>query len=265
MSRRTQRGVTILELLIVMFILSILAAYISYVALQVGGAPRIKRTIADLQKISLALDAYRKRFRTYPPDTGYGLQMENVDRPLFARERGGRTDMVPTYDPGSLWRYLIMEVHVPDPRYPDDPAKTRTYGPFLEEWPGEQLKPYNDPLVGPSYYLSDPWGNLYGFRGERKRIIHNHGSFDLFSAGPDGLTACNDGAGADCSQEADGFQDPNSTTVGDNRAYNTQPGVRAPEERDDDGNDIANDSAEFGQEAARNGDMNNDINNWSPH
>ncbi len=265
MNRRVRRGVTILEMLVVMFILAILSAYISYVALRIGGEPRRKRAMADIQKISFALDAFKKKVHKYPPDTGYGLQRENVVRPQFARSRGGRTDMLPTYDPGSLWRHLIEPVQ--DPRFPDDPD--RTVGPFLEEWSEGQLKAYNDPLFGPSFYLADPWGNLYGFVGERKRLLHNRGSFDLFSAGPDGVTGCNDGVGLDPAQQADGLQDPNSLAGDDNKAYNTgaitaqSGGDGDSGELDDDGNGIPNDSAEFGTEAAHNGDMNDDINNWT--
>ena len=225
------------------------------------GDPRKQKALADISKLSIALDRYRLRFREYPPDTGYGLKMTG-DRPLYWKRVGGVNVLVPTYDPGSLWRYLIEEVR--------DPLTNRMVGPFLEEWDAGQLKPYPDaydPAGRTSYYLLDPWGNPYGFVGTPKRAVHNHASFDLFSAGRDGLTACNNGEDDDLVGEtrgdgmADCSDDPQAGAPYDNRAYNTNTGDKT--ELDDDQNGIANDSGEFGPEAIRNGDIGDDINNWS--
>lgn len=169
---------------------------------------------SDLARISIALDRYYLRFGMYPPDTGYGLDKEKSPG---------------TYDAGSLWRYLVKPVR--------NPMTGRMADPFLRDWPERQLKEYEDARAGPSYYLADPWGNPYGFVGERKRVIHSKTSFDLFSPGPDGVTA-SDEHGARPNLAHDGL--------------------------DNDGNGIVDDAAELGPDASRNGDVADDINTWSP-
>lgn len=228
------RGMTLIELLVVMVILSILVSAVAAVWLHASGTGPIEAAKADIQKISLALDEYKLQFRCYPPDTGFGLDM---------------TASPGTYDPGSLWRYLVKPVY--------DPRTGKLYGPYLE-WEQDRLKEYMDRFHGRSFYLVDPWGNPYGFVGDKRRVMHNQGSFDLFSCGPDGVTACNNGID-DPEDNPDGWGDPStndplSTRQGDNRAYNN---------KDDDGNGFVDDSLEFGPEASLNGDVGDDINNWS--
>jgi type II secretory pathway pseudopilin PulG len=255
---------TLIELLVVMFIMAILMAYIATVLMNIGSEPRKRKALADMAKISMALSEYRNRFGEYPPDTGYGLDME-VDKPLYAKKVRGEFVNVPTYDPGSLWRYLCLRV--------TDAKTGELVGPFLDEWPQSQLLPYNDPYdqagQPPSRCLIDPWGNPYGFIGDKRRVLHNPGSFDLFSAGPDGVTACNnklddDLIGEDAGDDyADSSEDPQSVVGVDNRAYNTKQVAGVWREIDDDQNSIANDSSEFGPEAIRNGDIGDDVNNWT--
>ena len=240
-SRR--RGLTLIELLIVMAIIGIIATSIAVVGLRVPKGVKIKTAKADIALIGLAIDKYEKRFGKYPKDTGFGLILEPFENPG-------------TYDPGSLWRCLVKEVY--------DQRKGRTYGPFLD-WPKKRLKSYKDPLAGgqTAMCLVDPWGTPYGFIGDRKRVIHNRGSFDLFSAGPDGRTACNDEKDNNDDNQVDcpsadretGLQDP-LAGIGenDNLAYNAL---------DDDGNGKVDDVNEFGPEAILNGDVGDDINNWS--
>jgi hypothetical protein len=92
--------------------------------------------------------------------------------------------------------------------------------------------------------------------GDRRRVVHNHGKWDVFSAGPDGVTACNNDErdGDQPVQDPGGEQDPVSDTVGDNLAYDGE---------DDDSKPPADDADEFGPEAILNGDIGDDINNWS--
>lgn len=231
--------------MVVILIIGILMTSIAVVGIRVGTGVREKTARADIERISLALDRYQMEFGKYPPDTGFGLEREPFQNPG-------------TYDPGALWRYLVREVF--------DERRQRTFGPYLANWPGGRMKRYRDPLAGgrPAMYLSDPWGTPYGFIGDRKRVIHNRGAFDLFSAGRDKVTACNDGkpnrddtTRADCpsADEETGLQPP---VLGlgrnDNLAYN---GL------DDDENKKIDDVNEFGPEAILNGDVGDDINNWS--
>lgn len=207
-------GVTLIELLVVMAILAIIAGAIAVYLVKVGGRARVARAMSETTLISLALERYHGRFRAYPPDTGYGLGMGSSPG---------------TYDPGSLWRYLVEPVR--------DPGTKRLHEPFLAEWGQESLASYVDAGGARGFYLADPWGKPYGFVAEPKRVLHNQGGFDLFSAGPDGLTA-SDEAGAE-----------------PNLAYDNI---------DNDGNGTVDDADELGA-AAENGARAGNVNNWSPH
>jgi prepilin-type N-terminal cleavage/methylation domain-containing protein len=238
---RRHSGMTLIELLVVMLVLSILAGAIATVALQASREGPEKAARADIQLISLALDAYKLDHRTYPPDTGYGLERE-------------RPPATCDYDPGSLWRYLTKPVY--------DNRRKKMFGPYMD-WDQDDMKPYDDgredaEFLGESNYLTDPWGNPYGYVGHRTRVIHNHGAFDIFSPGVDGVTAV-DNNEDDYLETPDNYKDvpsknPLSTNRLDNRAYNG---------KDDDGNGFVDDVNEFGPEAIMNGDVGDDINNWS--
>jgi type II secretory pathway pseudopilin PulG len=254
---------TLIELLVVMLIMAILMGSVATVLMNIGSEPRKRKAMADIAKMSMALSEYKSYFGEYPPDTGYGLSM-TAAKPMYTKTIRGKRQQVPTYDPGSLWRYLCVRVY--------DSKAEKWVGPFLDEWSQSQLQLYDDPDDLPaavsSRYLIDPWGNPYGFIGNKKRVLHNPGSFDMFSAGADGVTACNNekddnligsNSGddyADCSDE------PQSVMAVDNRAYNSRADGEMLE-YDDDDNGIANDSSEFGPEAIRNGDIGDDVNNWS--
>lgn len=207
-----RRGFTLIEMLVVMAIIAIIAASISVVLISPSSRAMVQRTRSQIMMIEGALEAYRDELGRYPPDTGYGLDMASGPG---------------TYDAGSLWRYLILRVR--------DPKTGELLGPFLEEWPREDLREYSDANAGKSFYLTDPWRKPYGFVGERKRLVRNPGSFDIFSCGSDGKTA---------SDESDAEF---------NLAYDGA---------DSDCNGIVDDASELGG-AAGNGAAEGDINNWS--
>jgi len=120
----------------------------------------------DLAPIALALETYRLDHRAYPPDTGYFIH---------------RNEWRSRFDPASLWRYLVRPVY--------DPTRDRTMGPYLNL--GGELSSAGYEIV------VDPWGNPIDFRAEPGRVLHNRGRFDLYSCGPDGVTAGNNGADDD--------------------------------------------------------------------
>ena len=261
MASRGGRGLTIIELLVVMAILGIIMGALTYVGLSVGKEPYRRKAMADIDRITLALEKYNLQFQELPPDTGYGLRMEG-DRPVWQRQVNATTWVsVPTYDPGSLWRHLVKPVY--------DPEKSRTVGPFLTGWDQSQLRRYNDIFYGQSFYLADPWGNPYGYIGDPRRRIHNKSSFDVFSAGNDGKTACNNeenDPGVD--GKKDGWTDASDDPIlaaypKDNVAYNTFTKDGKLQEYDDDNDGTPNNSTEFGPEAVRNGDIGDDVNNWT--
>jgi prepilin-type N-terminal cleavage/methylation domain-containing protein len=208
------RGFTLIEMLVVMVILAILASSIAVVLINMGDKARVERARAQISTIGAALAAYCDEFGSYPPDTGYGLDMEASPG---------------TYDAGSLWRYLHQRVN--------DQKTGKLAGPFLHEWPREDLRAYEDASGEPSFYLADPWGKPYAFVGTTRRLIHNPGGFNIFSCGSDEKTASDD------------------APAEPNLAYD---GV------DNDGNGTTDDASELGA-AARNGGDDGDINNWSMH
>lgn len=119
-----------------------------------------------VRRLHVALIQYQSDFKQLPPDTGFGLAATDVSA------GAGRT-----YDAGSLWRYLGRERVVAG----------KTYGPYIN-FSASELRAYTDPLRGESFAVIDPWGTAVGYVGDSRRVIHNHGSFDLFSAGPDRKT-----------------------------------------------------------------------------
>jgi hypothetical protein len=188
------------------------AAFIGSVLFEGGPRiPRVRMSRVQIAKISIALLEYHGHFDSYPPDTGYGLDP---------------TKSSGLYDSGSLWRHLTKPTR--------NPTTGEKVGPFLEEWPKEYMSPYDDPKLGRSFRLTDPWGNPFVFVGDPKRVIHCPGSFDLFSIGPNGTTA-SDEPGAARNLAYDGL--------------------------DNDGNEKIDDAAELGA-ATRNGEVDDDVNNW---
>jgi hypothetical protein len=115
-----------------------------------------------LQRVNAALIRYQADHHQLPPDTGFGFPCGDA-----ARGAGIR------YDSGALWRFLAQ---------PSGSA-----GPYIK-FSEAELVAYNDPVHGPSFCVVDPWGTPLGFVGDDRRVVHNRGGFDLFSAGPDGKT-----------------------------------------------------------------------------
>lgn len=131
-----------------------------------SGKPKETEANLLVRRLHLALLQYQADFKQLPPDTGFELSA--TDSSLGA----GRT-----YDAGSLWRYLSQEQQVGG----------KTYGPYLK-FSYAELKPYLDPVRGESFAVIDPRGTAIGYVGDSRRVIHNPGAFDLFSAGPDRKT-----------------------------------------------------------------------------
>ncbi|HEY3321788.1 MAG TPA: hypothetical protein VGP72_15065 [Planctomycetota bacterium] len=206
-------GFTLLETLVVIGLIVFLLSIAGIVYVAAIRKARVDATRLLINQIGVALTQYYANTHAYPPDTGYGLPMDS----------GGAGE---TYDPGSLWRFLSMPV--------TDKATGRTFAAATTFSP-DQLIEYNDPKLGKSFYVVDSWGKPIGFVGDPKRVTHNLGSFDLFSGGPDGVTASTDGKHS-----------------GSNLAYNGA---------DDNGNGQIDDAGELGP-AALNGTLADDINNW---
>jgi hypothetical protein len=172
---RSHIGLTLVEALCALVVIGALAFVFLWALPHWGG--RTGHPIPPIHKIDLALERYYMELRTLPPDTGFSPGPSHAD-----------------LDPGSLWRYLCEPVY--------DPRAERWFGPYLE-WPPEKLRAYDDALRGESYQLLDHWGNPYGYAGDAESVVHNRGKWDVFSIGPDGVTASNDGVDNDGDGEAD--------------------------------------------------------------
>ena len=131
---------------------------------------RVAETHALIRRLHEAIGRYAADHHQLPPDTGFGLSPEN------AISGAGKT-----YDAGSLWRYLGQQTQ----------ENGRTYGPYIQ-FNASELVAYQDPAKGSSFYVVDPWGTPIGYVGDARRVVHNSGAFDLFSAGPDRKTGKDD-------------------------------------------------------------------------
>jgi prepilin-type N-terminal cleavage/methylation domain-containing protein len=202
---RTRRGFTVLEMLVVIGIIAFMIAMMGVMLWNARIRAQQESTKALIENISISLSTYEGIYRALPPDTGYGLSV------------GGNAN----YDAGSLYRYLSLS------------AKTGKGLPL--KVPAENLRDYNDPMYGPSKMVVDAWGHPIGYIGDRKRLIHNRDGVDIFSAGPDKKTACDDGI-------------DNGKFFG---VCNTAYDGSGPD-----------DAGELG-ESALNGTLTDDLNNWS--
>jgi len=180
-----RKGFTLIEMLTVLTILVFLIAFFGRRFVQMGNKARINATQQLINKIGTALALYQAECHALPPDTGYGQSL--------GTQTSG-TPPVVTYDSGSLWRYLAQPV-VKVITHPNGKEK-RQLGPYTtfkyDPSGYTELQPYDH---GKSYYVVDAWGRPIGYVGSPKRVVHNRGFADIYSAGPDGKTAGLDGKG----------------------------------------------------------------------
>ncbi len=127
---------------------------------------RVAEAHALIRRLHEAIGRYVADHHQLPPDTGFGLAPDSV------AQGAGKT-----YDAGSLWRCLSKQTQ----------ENGKTFGPYIQ-FSASELTAYQDPVKGASFYVADPWGTPIGYVGDARRVVHNPGSFDLFSAGPDRLT-----------------------------------------------------------------------------
>lgn len=182
---RNKRGFTLIELLIVIGIISFLIAMIATVFINAQGNARVKSTQKLIEKIGIALALYEGNLRTLPPDTGYDLPMGTFDTVNVEGEK----EIL--YDSGSLWRYLGRKLEV---KRASDGSVAKVVGPFTN-FTESELREYDDTKYAgeKSYYVVDAWGQPIGYVGDKRRVVHSRGAYDIFSAGPDKITATNDG------------------------------------------------------------------------
>jgi len=234
------RGFTLIEMLTVLVILSFLIVFFSKKFVQMGSKARAQATQKLIDRIGIALARYQAECRSLPPDTGYGQALSD---PVAQNN-------VVVYDSCSLWRYLAEPVT--KCRSAQDPTPIGTVGPFLsfkyDPKGYTELQTFDG---GRSYYVVDAWGRPIGYIGSPKRVIHNRGFADLYSAGPDGITygdpACT-------------FTGPDDPSHAPNQAYENDGDVSAM------GGAVLNGclTSTRANPRTEDGEVDDDINNWDP-
>ncbi len=176
---RLKKGFSMIELLVVMFLIAFMIAFLTIVFVNSTRNAKITAAHTVLHKLDVALHDYYAVFNEYPPDSGYGLTLG-----------GGTTSPGTTlYDSGSLYRYLGKQLIWNKPTETGGFVNMGTFGPFIQHFTDKELKAYSDPVWGDSYQIIDPWQKEIGYIGSKGRVIHNRDGVDLFSCGPDKKTA----------------------------------------------------------------------------
>ena len=214
--RRSGRGFTLLELLTVISIILFMIAFLVGVFLRFGNTNKIRASQKLIERIGIGLSRYYADLRVYPPDTGYGQPKQTVTGVI---NLAGETGVL--YDTGSLWRYLGQEIKV----YHSDGTYWKTLGPYVQ-FKGDELVQYPDSAFAyKSYYVVDAWNQPIGYVGDSKRVIHNRGDFDLYSAGPDKMTA-SDTSGATANTAYSGGTRHDASEMGTTAENGTYTGTR---------------------------------------
>jgi len=214
--RRSGRGFTLLELLTVISIILFMIAFLVGVFLRFGNTNKIRASQKLIERIGIGLSRYYADLRVYPPDTGYGLPKKTV---TGAINMAGDIGVI--YDSGSLWRYLGQEIKV----YHSDGTYWKTLGPYIQ-FKADEMAEYSDPTYAyKSYYIVDAWYVPIGYVADPRRVIHNRGDFDLYSAGPDKMTASDD-SGAIANSAYDGSGRDDASEMGSTAENGTYTGTR---------------------------------------
>jgi len=165
------KGFTLIEMLVVIAIISIVAAMVMPAVQKARGRAMNAKTESMIHQIEIAMAMYETDFGVYPYDN-------ETPSDIITSER--------------LYDYLTRRWNV----------NGRDYGPYME------LKAQNtcdDDSDGIDYEIADAWGKpiYYDLNDNTTpnpdEPYNNQYSYDLYSKGPDGST----GTGANAGDEAD--------------------------------------------------------------
>src|SRR5689334_20567544 len=104
-SLRPKNGFSMVELLVVLFLIAFMIAFLPIVFVNQSKRTKIQAARTLLHKLDVALNEYYSVFKEYPPDSGYGLP----------QDQGGSYPNV-HYDPGTLHRYLGKQIQWMKPK-----------------------------------------------------------------------------------------------------------------------------------------------------
>lgn len=202
-------GFTLIELLVVVVIVMVLAGLLLTAAFAFLARMRRERARVDIRNLTMALSAFHKDHRCYPPDRQaleeIRIGRKSKDMFFFPTSIVGEPDdyfeniMREDDDIGPVSKhmgkcegrasnellvyYLAREL----------PKGENSFGPYMQ-FRRKQLK--NTETVGKDEYpeFVDPWGMPYVYIenhsdnvGKPPNERRRHGSFELYSRGPDGI------------------------------------------------------------------------------
>lgn len=175
-NRRSRGGFTLIELLVVVAIISILATLGVGAALRVRKNVKMKTVRLEITSIEMALAAYKKEFRRYPPD-----RFPSETATALSAMDGGDEDYSET-----LVYYLGSTLEVTQ-----EFGILTTKGPYIEfkgnllDNDGDGLKGIENPYGGWIMYAENASSNIG--KEESEFVGKKPKSFDIVSSGPDGI------------------------------------------------------------------------------
>ena len=193
-----QRAFTLVEMLVVIFIIGVLMGILLPALNSVRVRAQMAATSAQIQSIAAACHAYQADYGFFPP---VGLHAQtppalhtSIDKPsevlwFFLTRRVEFRSTVTNFNQG-----LIANPDDPAAYDWDDPViyGTRNTGPYyspqsgqLRDYDGDGVPEIVDLWGHPILY--DTVGGQFGV-GDQNRPRHNPLTFDLFSVGPNGTT-----------------------------------------------------------------------------
>jgi len=188
----SRRAFTLVEMLTVIAIIGVLAGLIIPAVISAIRNAKITRCKSEIANLKTGIDMYYSDWGYYPPDSmepnPTTMTLSDLTHPSTPAEcliffLGTR------FTPSSTNGKVSDNVDLTGPEYGNREAYgNKTRGPYTE-FRGEQLAIFR-PGNWPAFV--DPWGQPYlynapgGLYGNPK---HNTASYDIFSVGPNGLTA----------------------------------------------------------------------------